>query len=127
MAHFARIDENNIVINMLVVPDEQEHRGEEYLAKDLGLGGRWIQTSVNTLGGKHVQGKKPLRVNCAGIGFTYDPKRDAFIPPKPERNPSWILDEKTLLWKEPKPYPTDGKIYVWNEDAVEWVVARLTT
>jgi hypothetical protein len=127
VAHFARIDENNIVIDVLVVPNEQEHRGQEYLADELGFGGRWIQTSVNTIKGEHLQGGKPLRVNCAGIGFKYDEKRDAFIPPKPQRHPSWVLTDDTLEWVPPKPMPEDGKLYVWNEDAVEWVVARLAT
>lgn len=127
MAHFARVDENNIVREVLVVPNEQEHRGQEYLAEDLRLGGRWIQASVNTLQGEHVQGGKPLRLNFPGEGFTYDEKLDAFMHPKPYRNPSWVLNKDTGIWVPPKPMPEDGKIYVWNEDAVEWVVARFTT
>ncbi len=73
MAHFAQIDENNIVLQVLVIPDFQEHRGQEYLANDLNLGGIWKQTSYNNR----------IRKNYAGIGFTYDEIRDAFIPPKP--------------------------------------------
>jgi len=89
MAHFAQIDENNIVLQVLVIPDFQEHRGQEYLANDLNLGGIWKQTSYNN----------KIRKNYAGIGFTYDEERDAFIPPKPSEG-NWILNEETCLWEE---------------------------
>jgi hypothetical protein len=98
MAHFARIDENNTVIHVVVVDNEHEHRGQQYLAEDLGLGGTWIQTSYNTRGGIHALGGTPLRKNYAGIGYTYDPDRDAFIPAKPSNNS--VLDEETCLWIE---------------------------
>lgn len=89
MAHFAEIDENNIVTRVLVVADEQEHRGQEFLANDLGLGGFWIQTSYNN----------NIRKNYAGIGYTFDPVRDAFIAPQPECHPESItLDEETCRW-----------------------------
>jgi hypothetical protein len=89
MAHFAEIDENNIVTRVLVVGDDQEHRGQEFLANDLGLGGFWIQTSYN----------HRIRKNYAGIGFQFDPVRDAFIPPKPECHPESItFDEETCRW-----------------------------
>ena len=88
MAHFAQIDNNNIVLQVLVIPDFQEHRGQQYLANDLNLGGIWKQTSYNNR----------IRKNYAGIGFTYDEIRDAFIPPKPGDN--YILNEDTCLWKE---------------------------
>jgi hypothetical protein len=89
MAHFAEIDENNIVTRVLVVADEQEHRGQEFLANDLGLGGFWIQTSYNAR----------IRKNYAGIGYQFDPVRDAFIPPKPECHPESItFDEETCRW-----------------------------
>jgi hypothetical protein len=88
MAHFAQIDNNNIVLQVLVIPDFQEHRGQEYLANDLNLGGIWKQTSYNNR----------IRKNYAGIGFTYDEIRDAFIPPKPGDN--YILNEDTCLWEE---------------------------
>lgn len=108
MAHFARIDENNIVQEVLVVPNEQEHRGEEFLSKDLGLGGRWIQTSYN----------RNFRIHYAGIGYSYDEQKDAFIPYQPF--PSWIFDEKELNWKAPKDKPSD---YAWwNEEVLDWVV-----
>ena len=91
MAHFAEIDNNNIVLRVLVVNNEFEHRGQDFLANDLGLGGTWIQTSYNS----------NMRKNYAGIGFTYDPVRDAFIPPKPKiKGIEFVLDEDTCLWKE---------------------------
>jgi hypothetical protein len=89
MAHFAEIDENNIVTRVLVVGDDQEHRGQEFLANDLGLGGFWIQTSYNAR----------IRKNYAGIGFQFDPVRDAFIAPQPECHPESItFDEETCRW-----------------------------
>jgi len=118
MAHFAQIDENNVVVQVLVVPDAQEDRGQEFLANDLNLGGTWKKTSYNTAGGVHANGGTPYRKNYAGIGYTYDAARDAFIPPKPFA--SWILNEATCLWDAPVAYPTDGKIYKWNEDTTSW-------
>jgi len=118
MAHFAEVDSNNIVQRVLVVANEEEDRGQEFLANDLGLGGTWLKTSYNTFGGVHSFGGTPFRKNYAGIGFSYDSARDAFIPPKPYN--SWLLDEDTCLWKSPKPYPTDGAIYVWDETTTNW-------
>ena len=79
--------------------------------------GEWIQTSYNTHGGQHPEGR-PLRKNYAGVGYTYDAIRDAFIPPKPFA--SWLLNEDTCLWDAPVPYPQDGKIYNWNEETISW-------
>lgn len=118
MAHFAEVDSNNIVQRVLVIANEEEYRGQEFLANDLGLGGTWLKTSYNTFGGVHSFGGTPLRKNYAGIGFSYDSARDAFIPPKPHN--SWLLDEDTCLWEPPKPYPTDGAMYVWNETTTNW-------
>lgn len=118
MAHFAEIDENNIVIRVLVISDEEENRGQEFLANDLGLGGRWIKTSYNTSGNVHQFGGVPLRKNYAGIGYLYDPIRDAFIPPKPFD--SWILNEDTCLWEAPVPMPNDGQKYYWDESIINW-------
>ncbi len=87
MAHFARIDENNIVQEVLVVDNSQEHRGQDFLANDLGLGGRWIQTSYNN----------NFRKQYAGIGYTYDETKDIFVSPQPF--PSWTLDAISLLGK----------------------------
>lgn len=108
MAHFAQIDENNIVTQVLVVPDNAEDRGQDYLANDLGLGGTWVQTSYNNR----------IRKNYAGVGFTYDAVRDAFIAPKPFD--SWLLNEDTCRWEAPVAYPTDGVMYKWNEDKKDW-------
>ena len=108
MAHFAQIDENNIVTQVLVVDNAQEHRGQEFLANDLGLGGTWVQTSYNNR----------IRKNYAGIGYTYDEQRDAFIPPKPFQ--SWTLNEETCLWGSPIPYPQDEKLYIWDEEQQNW-------
>ena len=108
MAHFAEIDETGKVLRVLVIPNAEESRGQEFLANDLGLGGTWVQTSYN--------GR--IRRNFAGIDYTYDAGRDAFIPPKPFE--SWILDEWTCLWQSPIPYPTDGKKYTWNEETTSW-------
>lgn len=103
MAYFAEVDEDNIVVRVLSVSDTEEHRGEEFLANDLGLGGRWIKTSYNSRGGKHYlpdstveSGLPHLRYNYAGVGYVYDEERDAFIPPKPEE--SAVLDEGSCLW-----------------------------
>lgn len=119
MAHFAQVDENNTVVQVLVVSDDQAHRGQDFLANDLGLGGNWIQTSYNTNAGVHANGGTPLRKNYAGIGYTYDASRDAFIPPKPFN--SWTLNEDTCLWDAPVAYPADGKLYRWDEDTTNWV------
>ena len=108
MAHFAEVDENGVVLRVLVVPDAQEHRGQEFLADDLGLGGTWVQTSYNAR----------IRKNYAGVGMTYDNSRDAFIPEQPYA--SWTLNEETCQWEAPVVYPTDGLMYTWNEETTDW-------
>lgn len=118
MAHFAAINSDNIVTSVLVVPDSQEDRGQEYLADDLGLGGVWKKTSYNTIGGEHTNGGTPYRKNYAGIGYTFDAAKDAFIPPKPF--PSWTLNADTCLWDAPTPMPTDDKKYKWDEPTTSW-------
>lgn len=112
MAHYAKI-QDNIVTQVIVA--EQEFF-ETFVDTSPG---EWIQTSYNTHGGVHSQGGTPLRKNYAGIGFTYDRTLDAFIPPKPFN--SWILDEETCLWNAPIEYPTDDKMYRWNEETVNWI------
>jgi hypothetical protein len=109
MAHFAELDENDVVLQVLVVPDSQEHRGQEFCAEDLQLGGTWVQTSYNGT----------MRKNFAGIGATFDRKRDAFIAPKTFE--SWILNEETCQWEAPVAYPTDGIMYQWNEETTDWM------
>ena len=114
MAHFAEIDPNGgTVLRVLVVPNEQEHRGQDFLANELGLGGVWIQTSYNN----------NIRYNYAGIGMTYDATRDAFIPPKPYD--SWLLDEKTCQWEPPIPMPQDENFYTWNEEQLNWEIKNV--
>jgi hypothetical protein len=118
MSHFAQIDENNIVTQVIVI--EQD-------VVDTGLFGNpasWIQTSYNTSGGIHTLGGTPLRKNYAGIGYTYDSTRDAFIPPKPYN--SWVLNETTCLYEAPTPMPTDGKIYNWDEETTSWIEVVLS-
>jgi hypothetical protein len=107
MAHFAEIDDNT-VLRVLVVPDEEEHRGQEFLADDLGFGGTWLQTSYND----------NLRKQYAGIGCTYDPDNDIFILTQPF--PSWSLD-KNHDWQPPTPRPDDGEEYYWDEDTTTWL------
>lgn len=120
MAHFAEIDENNIVTRVLVVDNSQEDNGQDFLANTLGLGGTWLKTSYNTQGGVHTNGGTPFRKNYAGIGYTYDSARDAFIPPKPYN--SWVLNEETCLWNAPTPMPVEeGKMYRWDEDTTSWI------
>ena len=125
MAHFAKINEQNIVVHVVTLADKdtQDSNGDEiesigarYLSD--GFGGNWKRTSYNTLGGIHKTGKNPFRKNYAGIGFSYDENRDAFIPPKPFE--SWKLNEETCRWEAPVPYPTDGKYHFWIEDKKEW-------
>lgn len=120
MAHFAKINENNIVTEVLVVSNSEEHRGQEFLANDLGLGGTWIKASYNTVAGVHSLGGTPLRKNFPGPGYLYDPIRDAFIPPKPFD--SWILDEQSCQWVAPTSKPQDEKFYNWDEATLSWVL-----
>lgn len=98
MAHWAEIDSNNKVIRVVVTDNNAPNEGYDWLVENLG--GTWVQTSYNTFGGEHLFGGEPLRKNYAGVGFDYDPERDAFIPPKPEED--WVLNETTCLWEEPE-------------------------
>jgi len=117
MAHFAKIDENNVVTSVVVVNNkdtadaagvEKEHIGAAHLEKILG--GTWKQTSYNG----------NMRKNYAGMGYTFDSQRDAFIPPKPFN--SWVLVEETCQWKAPVEMPTDGQMYSWDEATTSWTV-----
>jgi hypothetical protein len=112
MSHFAKV-ENGIVTTVMVAEADVlalGHWGDPSL---------FVQTSYNTQGGKHLLGGTPLRKNYAGIGYTYDAQRDAFIPPKPFA--SWLVDEETCLWNSPTPMPTDGKMYNWDEATTSWI------
>jgi hypothetical protein len=112
MAHFAKVN-NGIVVQVIVAEPEFFNTFVD------SSPGQWIQTSYNTHGGVHTLGGTPLRKNYAGIGYTYDAQRDAFIPPKPFA--SWVLNEDTCLWDAPVAMPDDGKQYQWNEDTQAWV------
>jgi hypothetical protein len=116
MTHFAKLDENNVVIFVTVGRQEDDGKEEELCAR---TGDVYKQTSYNTHGGVHALGGTPLRKNYAGIGYTYDSVRDAFIPPQPYA--SWTLNEDTCLWDCPVAYPTDGNKYSWNEATTNWV------
>jgi hypothetical protein len=110
MAHYAKVQDG--LVTQVIVAEAEFF---DTFVDDSP--GEWIQTSYNTHGGQHPEGR-PLRKNYAGIGYSYDKQRDAFIPPKPFA--SWILDEETCLWNAPTPYPDDGKDYRWNEDTLSW-------
>lgn len=112
MSHFAKVQNNSVT--QVIVADPEFF--ETFVDTSPG---EWIQTSYNTLGGVHTQGGTPLRKNYAGIGYTYDRERDAFIPPKPFA--SWLLDESTCLWNPPVAYPEDGKLYVWDKATTAWI------
>ena len=122
MAHFAELDSNNVVKQVIVVSnaDTSTAQGEEKESIGIAfcerlLGGTWVKTSYNA----------KIRKNYAGIGYTYDKDRDAFIPPKPYA--SWVLDENTCLWNAPVAMPSDAgqgdppKMYIWNEETTNWV------
>lgn len=115
MAHFAKVIDG-IVTEVLVIEQDVIDTG---LFGDPAL---WVQTSYNTHGGVHPEGR-PLRMNYAGIGYTYDEERDAFIAPQPFA--SWTLNEDTCLWDAPTPYPDDGEPYYWDETALAWVEIEL--
>lgn len=119
MAHYARVNARGVVEQVIVA--------EQDFIDSLPDASSWIQTSYNTYGGQHKLGGTPLRKNFAGVGFLYDAKMDAFIPPPPYL--SWILDLETCLWNPPKPYPADGNLvakdskkhYKWDESTTNWV------
>lgn len=109
MSHFAKVV-NGIVEQVIVAEQDFINTMEDASS--------WVQTSYNTHGGQHPEGR-PLRKNYASVGFTYDAQRDAFIAPQPFS--SWVLDEETCCWNAPIPCPTDGGIYFWNEETLSWI------
>jgi len=125
MAHFAEVDENNIVKRVIVAEQDFINSGA------VGESSNWIQTSYNTRGGIHYapNSNEPddgiaLRKNYAGVGFTYDSDRDAFYASQPY--PSWTLNEDSCQWDSPVPYPDDDKIYTWNEENQDWDLIEIT-
>jgi len=121
MAHFAKLNSENIVEEVLVVSNEvatNEQAGVDFLNNLLKTSDTWKQTSYNTVGGVHKLGGTPFRKNYAGVGYKYDESRDAFISPKPYN--SWTLNETSCLWEAPTPYPNDGNLYIWDEENLRW-------
>ena len=112
MAHFAKVTDG--LVTQVIVAEP-----EFFTTFVDSSPGQWIQTSYNTHGGVHSNGGTPLRKNYAGIGYSYDVQRDAFIPPKPFA--SWILNETTCLWSPPVAMPTDDKMYRWDEPTTAWI------
>ncbi len=121
MAHFAKLGVGNIVERVAVVNNDvatTEQAGIDFLNTLYKTRDVWKQTSYNTREGVHILGGTPFRKNYAGVGYTYDQTRDAFIPPKPY--PSWTFNETTCIWDCPVAYPTDGNFYKWNETNQTW-------
>ena len=118
MAHYAFLDENNIVSEVIVGKDEGEDGIDWEQHYGTFRGQTCKRTSYNMAGGVHDDGKEPFRKNYAGIGYTYDSTRDAFIPP--QLYASWLLNEDTCLWQAPVPMPEDGELYTWDEDQQQW-------
>lgn len=125
MSYYAELDNNNIVTKVRTGASEEVVDLERIYTERFGKVHK--RTSYNTRGGIHYNSEtnepsadqsKAFRKNYAGIGFTYDTTRDAFIPPKPY--PSWILNETSCLWESPVPHPNDGQIYNWNEETQTW-------
>ena len=112
MAHFAKVVD--CIVTQVIVAEPEFF--DTFVDSSSG---QWIQTSYNTHGGVHANGGTPLRKNYAGIGYTYDAGRDAFIPPKPYSK--WVLNEQTCLWDAPTQMPNDGKRYSWDDNAGNWV------
>lgn len=119
MAHYAFLDNNNIVTEVIVGKDEGEDGVDWEQHYGAFRGQTCKRTSYNTHGGVHSGGGTPFRKNYAGIGYSYNAIRDAFIPPKPYA--SWLFNEDTCLWKPPVPYPDDGNRYAWDEITTSWV------
>lgn len=123
MGHYAFLDGNNIVTEVITGKDE----GQDGIDWEQWYGNFRGQvckrTSYNTVGGVHSNGGTPFRKNYAGIGYSYDAERDAFIPPKPFE--SWVLNEDSCLWEAPVAHPNDGGFYNWNEETQEWVAVNL--
>ncbi len=119
MAHYAFLNSDNIVVEVIVGKDENEDGidWEQHYGEFRGQACK--RTSYNTSGGTHLNNGTPYRKNYAGVGFTYDEQRDAFIPPKLYE--SWSLDEESCVWVPPAPMPDDGKAYRWDEQQVNWV------
>jgi len=115
MAHWAELDENNVVLRVTVGDNDEPDEGYQWLIDNLS--GRWLKTSYNTIQGRHLLDGMPFRGNYAGIGFTYHEDIDAFMPPK--EYASWIIDTTNYTWVAPVPKPDSG-LWVWDELTVSW-------
>jgi hypothetical protein len=130
MAHYCFLNKHNIVTEVIVGKDENEGEYDWEFYYSSKRGQKCVRTSYNTRGGEHILGGTPFRKNYAGIGYTYDEERDAFIPPKPFE--SWVLNEDTCLWEAPVPMPEDAGtgeppiMYTWDEETTNWVVVERT-
>lgn len=132
MAHYAYLNQNNIVVLVITGRDEDDvpegvegwESWEKYYQENPAVpyASKCLRTSYNTYGNSHSGGGTPFRGNYAGIGYTYDEENDVFIPPAPF--PSWVLSEETWTWGPPVSYPDDGERYVWNEYSVSWVLEQ---
>ena len=123
MAHYAVLDENNVVIDVFVGKDEHELLNGHPTDWEQYYGAK--RTSYNTFAGQHKTGGTPFRKNYAGLGYTYDAVRDAFIPPRPLQL-SWVLNEDKCIWEPPIPMPQDGNLYSWNEDILQWELVAMS-
>lgn len=119
MAHFAKLDENNMVVYVTVGSDADDGKELELSER---TGEVYKQTSYNTWAGVHSFGGTPFRKNFAGIGYFYDAQRDAFIPPSPF--PSWVLDEETCNWVSPVPMPENVENCIWDENTKQWIISE---
>jgi len=126
MAHYAQLDENNKVIQVIVVGDSDTCDANGVEMESIGVafcqrlfGGTWKKTSYNTMAGEHNNGGTPFRGNYAGLGYTYDATNDVFYGPQPY--PSWTISAPSWTWTAPVAMPTDGKMYSWDEDTKSWV------
>jgi hypothetical protein len=135
MAHFCELDENNIVLRVVVIGDdecvnadgiEDEQKGLSYVENLLGKS-KWVKTSYNTHANTHRFGGTPFRKNFGQVGFTYDPIRDAFIPPRPF--PSWHINEETCIWEAPIPHPENlafDEYAIWIEQDQKWIINKIS-
>lgn len=130
MAHFAKVSDENIVVEVIKIPDAHEHRGQEFITNDLMKAGNWIQTSYTSRAGKRINpdtqevvSQQHFRYNFAGVGYEWNPglgADGAFIPPKPEGLSSWVIDPNTANWIPPIPMPEEGD-WEWDENTISWI------
>jgi len=120
MAYYALINEKNIVVQVIAGNQEGSYNWEKFYENETGY--KCKRTSYNTLGGIHRNGGEPFRKNYAGIGYTFNEQRDAFIPPKPYN--SWVLNEQSCTWQAPISAPNDGKYYSWDEPTLSWKIVE---